>query len=149
MKFIEDFDKIAHNILTDSFIIFVTDSLKLTITKVLFNPKINKLHYHKGNSSKNEVSYLEKINGKVIWGTDGDIPKKQYGQILLQLSGNKILLPIDNLFQPNLDNTCVNIDTRNKIIYISALNSDGGGAYAVLWIIENGKFKQRITTIPF
>ena len=107
------------------------------------------LKYHKGDDSKNELNWLEKINGKEIWGTDGNIPKNQYGQITLTFGKEIIHLPIDNLFEPNLDNIKVNIDSKNKTIYISTMNSDGAGGYVVLWIIENGIFKQQITTIPF
>ncbi|MDD2799580.1 MAG: SH3 domain-containing protein [Bacteroidales bacterium] len=149
VKFIEDFDKITYNNLTDSTITFKKDSIRLIVTKIKFTPKNNKLQYHKGDASKNEMSFLEKINGKEIWGTDGNVPKKQYGQFTLTLGKDKIRLQTDNLFEPNLDYTTVNIDTSNRTIYISAMNSDGAGGYAVLWIIENGKFKQRITTIPF
>lgn len=149
VKFIDNFDKISHDKLTDSVVTFKKDTIKLIVTKTKFNPKDNKLQYHEENTSKNEVRWLEKINGKEIWGTDGNIPNNQYGQITLTLGKNKIHLPVDNLFEPNLDYTTVNIDEKNKTIYISAMNSDGAGGYAVLWIIENGKFKQRITTIPF
>jgi hypothetical protein len=107
------------------------------------------LQYHKENSASNEMRYLEKINGKEIWGTDGNVPKKQYGQFTLILGKDKIHLPIDNLFEPNLDSTKLNIDKNSRTIYISASNSDGAGGYEVLWIIENGTFKQRITTFGF
>lgn len=149
VKFLADFDKIPYHKLTDSTVTFKKDSLNLLITKTKFNPKNNKLQYHKEDASKNEMSFLEKINGKEIWGTDGNIPKKQYGQITLTLGKDKIHLPIDNLFEPNLDYSTVNIDIKNRTIYISAINSDGAGGYAVLWIVENGIFKKRITTIPF
>lgn len=149
VKLIDDFDKIFYDKLTDSVVTFKKDTIKLIVTKTKFNPKNNKLQYHKGDASKNEISWLEKINGKEIWGTDGNVPKNQYGQITLTLGKDKIHLPIDNLFEPNLDYTTVNIDEKNKTIYISAMNSDGAGGYAVLWIIENGTFKQQITTIPF
>ena len=145
IKLIDDFNKIPYDKLTDSIVTFKKDSIKLVITKTKFNPRNNKLQYHKGNPS----SWLEKINGKEIFGVDGNVPKNQYGQITLTFGKEKIQLPIDNLFEPNLDYIAVNIDEKNKTIYISAMNSDGAGSYAVLWIIENGKFKQRITTIPF
>lgn len=73
----------------------------------------------------------------------------QYGKFILQIGSDMVNLPTDNLFEPNLDFTSVYIDKKNNIIYVSALNSDGAGGYAVLWIIENGEFKQRITTLPF
>lgn len=149
VKLIENFEKISCNALTDSTVIFKTNLFKLTVTKVPFNQKFNKLQFHKGSSSTNAVSYLEKINGRAIWGTDGNIPKKRYGQMLLQTDENKLYLPIDNLFEPNLNDTTVNIDASTNTIYIIANNSDGAGGYAVLWIVENGKVKERIEVIPF
>jgi hypothetical protein len=149
VKLIYDFDEIPYDKLTDSVVTFKKDTIKLIVTKTKFNPKNNNLEYHKGDASKNEMIWLEKINGKEIWGTDGNIPKNQYRQITLTLGKNNIYLPIDNLFEPNLDYTTINIDEKSSTIYISALNSDGAGGYAVLWIIKNGTFKERIITIPF
>lgn len=149
LKLIDDFEKIPYNKLTDSVVAFKKDTIELIVTKTKFNPKNNKLQYHNGDASKNERSWLEKINGKEIWGTDGNVPKNQYGQITLIIGKDKIYLPIDNLFEPNLDYTSINFDEKNNTIYISAINSDGAGGYAVLWEIENGIFKQLITTIPF
>lgn len=149
VKFIGNFDKITSDNLTDSTISFKKDSIILIVTRTSFNPKNNKLQYHKVDNSNNEMSYLEKINGKAIWGTDGNVPKNQYGQITLTLGKYKINLPIDNLYEPTIDYTTVNIDTKNRTIYISALNGDGAGGYVVLWIIENGVFKERILTLGF
>ena len=149
VKFIDEFDNISYDLLTDSIITFKKDSIKLVITKTKFNPKNNELAYHKGDASNNEMRWLEKINGNEIFGTDGNVPKNQYGQFTLTFGKDKIHLPVDNLFEPNLDYTTVNFDSKTRTIYITAMNSDGAGGYAVLWIIENEKFKQRITTIPF
>ena len=149
VKWIDDFNKVPFDKLTDSIVTFKKDTIELIVTKTTFNPKNNKLQYHKGDASKNEASWLGKINGKEIWGADGNVPKHQYKQFTLTLGKHKIELPITNLYEPNLDYTTLNIDENNRTIYISAMNSDGAGSYAVLWIIENGKFKQRITTIPF
>lgn len=77
VKFIEDFDKISHSNLTDSTITFEKDSLKLIVTKIKFNPENNELQYN--------GSFVERINGKEVWGWTGDLPRKQYGQITLTL----------------------------------------------------------------
>lgn len=149
VKFIRNLERVPCNTISDSAVTFKTDLLELTVTKATFNKKLNKLQFHKANSSKNEVNYLEKINGKEIWGTDGNIPQKQYGKMLLQIGGNKLNLPVNNLFEPNLNDTTVNVDANTDTIYIIAYNSDGAGGYAVLWIVEKGKFKQRVEIIPF
>ncbi|RFC54165.1 hypothetical protein [Brumimicrobium aurantiacum] len=145
VRIIENFDPFYSNQLTDTSIVFSLDSIRIQITKRAFNAKSNSLQYHEIN----EAEYLEKINGKEIWGTDGEIPKMKYGIFSLQLNNEKVILPTDNLFEPNFGFTSAFYDERNNSIYISALNSDGAGGYSVLWIIEKGVFKQRITTIPF
>jgi len=149
LKFIGDDNKINHSSLTENIVVFKTDSIKLTMTKINFLPEKNKMEFIKANSSSKEANILEKVNGKEIWGTFGAIPKTQYGEVILELGNKKITLPCENLFAPNLDYTTLNLEPKTKSIYISAYNSDGAGAYAVLWIIENGKYNRRILTIPF
>lgn len=149
VKYLSDYKKLTFDELTSDKISLWTEGIRLTITTTDFNPKAHTLQYHKVKTSSNEYTYLEKINGKPIWGTDGNVPKRQYKQVVLEYGDKKIDLPIDNLFEPNLHSTLVYLDSTNKIIYIAALNSDGAGGYAALWIIEQGKFKERITTIPF
>jgi hypothetical protein len=149
LKTIENFKKVNYISKSATYIIFNSDTIRLTLTKESFNPEVNVLHYNPGNANKNVASYLESINGSEFWGTDGDVPRYQYGQITLQIGDEILYLPSDNLYEPNLNYTFLNVDRINEVIYLSALNSDGAGGYAVLWIIEKGKFKKRILTRPF
>ncbi|OYU96585.1 MAG: hypothetical protein CFE21_09385 [Bacteroidetes bacterium B1(2017)] len=149
VKLIPDFEKIQSEKQTDTSITFKKDSIKLTITRRKFNPKGNKLFYYKSSPKENEIPWIVKINGKHFWGTDGDIPKYQYGQMRLSIGNEIINLPTENLFEPTIFFTKVYRDAKKNTIYIVASNSDGAGAYEVLWIIENGAFKQQIITIPF
>ena len=149
VKFIHHFEQLFYQSLNDTLVTFNKDSISLVITKRKFDPKINTLEYHYGDGSEDETSWLEKINGKEIWGTDGTVPTTEYGQITLTIGNEEIHLPKDNLFEPNLELTTVHVDKKTKTLSIIAMNSDGVGGYAVLWIIENGKFKQQIITIPF
>jgi hypothetical protein len=89
---------------------------------------------------------IEFINGKQYWGTDGELPKSEYKSIIIQIGARKISLPLaalDNLFQPSIYSTIVHIDFPNDIIYIEASNSDGAGAYDVMWRVEKGVYKDR------
>ena len=149
IKYIDKLESVKEVNLTESSISFKSDDFEINITKIKFNSTSNNLEYYIGNKSKNEATYLKLINGKKIWGTDGNIPKMQYGEIVVKFGKDKIQLPIENLYEPNIEYTNLHIDAKNKILYLNAINGDGAGGYTVLWIIENGKFKQRITTIPF
>jgi len=143
--FIDRFDKFPMTNKTDEAVEFKLDTLKLTISKVQFNRFLNKLKFRKSAPDSKTEDYLESINGKMIWGTDGDLPKTQYGQFLLEIGSKKINLPINNIFDPNLNQTSVSIDKKTNTIYIVADNSDGAGGYSVLWVLIDGRFTQQIT----
>jgi len=152
VKFLTEFDSIYREKLTDALVVFKKDSFKIIVTKVPFVIKNNRLQYRKANEKDHVANYLEKINGKEIWGEDGGIPESQYGNIIIEINGKNIDLPkkeIENLFSPSLDNTSVNFDKTTGRLFISAGNSDAAGAYAVLWIFEKGKYKKRLILLPF
>jgi hypothetical protein len=116
----------------------------ITLSIKTFNAGKNKLSF-----SKSMPNFLEKINGKKIWGTDGNIPKYEYKEIVLNKGNSIIKLQRDNLYEPNLKSTKVNYDEKSNIIYLTASNSDGAGGYVVLWVIKDGKLLNQIITTPF
>lgn len=147
-KFLIEFDSIPVKQRIKTKVVFQKDSFMITLTKVPFMAKNNKLQYSKGGFKEQNTSYLEKINNKEIWGTDGGIPKTQYGQISIAWGKKSIILSqesIEDLFEPNFEYkyTAVCFDSKNNTLYISAHNSDGAGGYSVLWIIKNGKYIKR------
>ena len=91
-------------------------------------------------------NYIELIDEKQIFGTDGNLPKTEYKAIDVKFNGVKNSLPkaaIQNLFEPTIEYTTAYYDDKSQTIYIRADNGDGSGTYAVIWVIEKGKFKQR------
>lgn len=129
-------------------IIFRNDSLQVSLSFKKFNPSQHKLTYKRENG----VSYISRINNKVIWGADGNIPKTQYASVIIKKGNTSNQLPlsaIENLFEPTPEFHECRYDKEKDILYISALNSDGAGSYALLWVIEKGVYKERITVMPF
>jgi len=115
--------------------------ISIVITETAFDKAKAKLSFSKANQR-----YLEKINGKPYYGTDGEIPTRQYGFIDVAFGTNKVVIPtsaLEGLYEPTLENTEAFYDSKNDILYISSLNSDGAGGYCVLWIIEKRKYKTR------
>jgi len=147
--YIDNFKSIKYRSLTKDSVIFSHDSISLTVIKEPFIANKNKLKYKKIGDKTNESMFLAKINGKQIWGTDGEIPKYQYQKILLKIGNKVINLPCKNMYEPTLKYTKVNVDSKTNTIYITADNSDGAGGYTVLWIVTNEIFKRKIITIPF
>lgn len=71
-----------------------------------------------------------------------------YESVVITQNGKTLKLPVENLFEPNLDYTHVSMD--DDTYYISALNGDGAGGYAVLWVVsKNLELRKWIKTIPF
>lgn len=105
------------------------------------------------NASEHSIMYyekykgvIEKIDAKEIFGTDGDLPKREYNALQIKVNGVKVDLPkaaIQNLYEPTLEYTVAYFDEKSQRLYIRSDNSDWSAAYAVIWVIEKGKFKQR------
>lgn len=147
VKFISTFPAIPQISKKQLEIIFSKNDIKVLITITKFNKQTASLTY-----MKNSDRYISKINGKYIWGTDGNMPKMTYASIIVTIAGQRIMLPINafnDLFEPNFNNTKVNYDKANDILYISSSNSDGAGGYAVVWKIEKGVYKERFVCHGF
>ena len=96
--------------------------------------------------------YIELIDNKIPWGIDGGLPRTEYKEIIIQINGKSVAMPIEalhNLYEPSLRSTSVYYDADKDSLYIVATNSDGAGGYAAVFIIENKKYKERVLEIPF
>jgi hypothetical protein len=113
------------------------DSLIVVIKSPLFNPKRHKLSYN-----DNEV---KKIDNRTFWGTDGELPKKVISSLKIKINGVSILIPqnaFNNLYEPRFKTLKIFIGANNSI-YIELDNSDGAGAYSVIWTIKNNKYLKK------
>ena len=127
-------------------ILFKSRDFELKLTTKPFNKNIHKLTYH-GQA-------LTKIEGKLVYGTDGRLPKVAYKTIELKYKDRISVFPANsftNFFEPNLyDNfTRLYIDTNDNTMYLIAVNSDGAGGYLVIWTITDFKYKSHWVSIPF
>ena len=149
LKFIDMFDEVPASLLADTAIRFRSTSLKLTVTSAPFDPEANRLEYRSAGSGDHAFRYLATVNENTIWGTDGNVPNRQYGKMRLEWLSKVIDLPVESLFEPNLLDTRVYVDTYHETVYVTALNSDGAGGYAVLWVVRGDQLKGRVITRPF
>jgi len=119
------------------------NTLALIIKSSVFNPSLHKLDYEKP-SCKNCATFLNKIDNKRIWGTDGGLPRKFISSLRLIQNNVEVIIPknaIDNLYEPNFSSLKVYLSANN--IYIQMDNSDGAGGYTVIWTIKNHQFLKR------
>ena len=69
---------------------FRKDSVSVIVTQQGFDKSKNKLSYYK--EAKGQI---ELINGKPIWGTDGELPHSEYKSIIVSIGQRKIETIID------------------------------------------------------
>jgi len=120
--------------------------INITVTQKAFNKSEHQLNFN------NEHNYLEIIDGRQFWGTDGGIPTRQYETIEINLNGRNLVIPkqeLQQLYEPNLNYTSATYDKENDVLYLQAFNSDGAGGYYVLWRIEKGVYKDRLIFYGF
>ncbi|SFJ68329.1 hypothetical protein [Olleya namhaensis] len=106
--------------------------------------------------------FLEKIDGKDIYGTDGNIPKKEISDLYLIVDNLKIEIPkkqYNDLFEPTIE--CLNdnddlycytvayLNEKGEII-LTMQNSDGAGSYMVIFLFDKKyNLKERIIGYQF
>ncbi len=92
--------------------------------------------------------WLTKINGRRIYGTDGNIPKTEVSEINASINGKVIDIP-NMLFEDIFECDNEFVINKNKDDYIvHQWNSDGAGGYLIVWVLGNEKLKQRLILIP-
>ncbi|PZX94054.1 hypothetical protein DOS84_05345 [Flavobacterium aquariorum] len=147
IKYITDFTNIPLKSNLNGKVKLENENVKIEISETKFIKEKHKLKFY-----KNEKTQLDKIDNLQIFGTDGNIPKREYKSIQIEINNVKIELPniaLKNLYEPSLYNSKANYDEKNDILYILSSNSDGAGSYEIIWIIEKKKYKNRIEAYGF
>ena len=149
VKWIHKFPIIAKGIAKGNTIVFEGKEIQVTLSTEKFDKSKHSFKYH-----KEYRDIIEKIDGKPFWGTDGNMPKREYKSIEVKIRGKQVSIPqsaYNDLYESYLytEFNSVHYDKDNDILYIVANNGDGAGAYMVCWQIEKGVYKGRKVGIPF
>ena len=149
VKWIHNFPQIAKGITKGNTIVFEGKEIQVTLSTEKFDKSKHSFKYH-----KEYRDIIEKIDGKPFWGTDANMPKREYKSIEVKIRGKQVSIPqsaYNDLYESYLytEFNSVHYDKDNDILYIVALNGDGAGAYMVCWQIEKGVYKGRKVGIPF
>ena len=149
VKWIHNFPQIAKGIAKGNTIVFEGKEIQVVLSTEKFDKNKHSFKYH-----KEYRDVIEKIDGKLFWGTDGNMPKREYKSIEVKIRGKQVFIPqsaYNDLYESYLytEFNSVHYDKDNDILYIVANNGDGAGAYMVCWQIEKGVYKGRKVGIPF
>ena len=146
-KLISTYSKIPVSKQTSNTIVLLKDSLEISVTEESFDKTKHTLRFLKGQGSQ-----IVFIDGKDYYGTDGELPKRQYRKIVVKVGQTIVTLPkeaIENLFEPDISSTQAYYDSKRNIIYLLSSNSDGAGSYEIIWKLENGIYKERLVAYGF
>ena len=149
VKWIHNFPQIAKGIAKGNTIVFEGKEIQVVLSTEKFDKSKHSFKYH-----KEYRDVIEKIDGKLFWGTDGNMPKREYKSIEVKIRGKQVSIPqsaYGDLYESYLytEFNSVHYDKDNDILYIVANNGDGAGSYMVCWQIEKGVYKGRKVGIPF
>ncbi|MBD1384494.1 hypothetical protein IDJ75_04320 [Mucilaginibacter rigui] len=143
IKFLSSFNSIKNVHYQDNFCSAKNDSIKIRINSSKFIAKAHRVKYNK--PTNNEGSYIESIDNKPIWGTDGELPKRGISLVSVIIKGKAIQIPksaFNDLYEPRFSTLNVYLGINNTI-YIELDNSDGAGYYTGIWVIKNGHYQKR------
>ena len=116
------------------------NSKKISINVVTqpFDKNKHKISYKKMKYPDSDDGYnMLLIDGKKVWGTDGDIPKNEVKSVTITINGKKIV--VDPSVYSGLYRLNNHIEFATKIgdtYFIKQSGSDGAGGYHLLWIVS-------------
>tara|TARA_R110002050_G_scaffold158381_1_gene287659 strand:- start:146 stop:820 length:675 start_codon:yes stop_codon:yes gene_type:complete len=93
---------------------------------------------------KQDGKWITAIDGRPIWGTDGNFPKTQVDNIKVIIDGQEI--EIHEVFYSDIyecDNG-ISIYKNGDTYFAHQWNSDGAGAYEIVWVLDKKGLKQRL-----
>jgi hypothetical protein len=126
--------------LTNGHLQIRTDSLTVELITAPFQPNQHVLE-------KGQGSLIQKIDGKIPLGTDGDMPLETLTCLRVTISGHKVDIPAaawENLYNPTLETCKVFINSSTGFMYISLTTTHiSAGAYELVWIFKNGRYVRR------
>jgi hypothetical protein len=144
---IAHYDSIPLRKSSDNIATYSRDSVRVIVTQQKFDKTKHRLTFADAGSAQ-----LVEIDGEQYLGTDGEVPKREYKSIEIFVGNRRISLPraaFANLFEPTIYNTEIRYNRAEDIFYIHAENSDGAGAYDVIWRIVKGVYTDRDIELDF
>jgi hypothetical protein len=105
-------------------------------------------------SSEHRVSrdaqYQTIVDGRLAWGTDGNVPNIEIVSMTLIIDGRELFIPkklFKDCYEPNLDNRFLKMrfGPQFKTVIVAMSGSDGAGGYEVVWLLaRNGRHSRSI-----
>lgn len=122
---------------------------RLTFERAPFS-KTGKTFRYLARKQPNEPKTLVAINGKPVFGTDGEMPKYTLTKASVLFKGRSYQLPVSDMYNPwfgqKMDKEFVHLKVVSYTLAIQAVFSDGAGSYLAEWKIEGDSAKRTLLT---
>lgn len=122
---------------------------KLTTENFNFNYKLSSFDSNGKIIDKNIDKWITQINGRPVWGTDGNLPRLQVENINVSIDNIELFIhPVFycDIYECDGEYTFYkNGDT----FFVYQMNSDGAGAYQIVWVFtkENGLIQRLVGSL--
>jgi hypothetical protein len=120
------------NAQSDRLVIPLNHGAQLTLVREPFDPRSAKVTYGRG--------IVSKIDGRVPFGIDGDLPRAILKEASLKIEGRLYKLPITDMFNPWFTSTGFaegfSLRREGDEWLLTGDFSDGAGAYGAVWKIS-------------
>ena len=93
---------------------------------------------------KQDEKWVTAIDGRPVWGTDGNFPRTQVDNIEVRIEGQEV--EIHKVFYSDIyecDNG-LSVYKKEDTYFVHQWNSDGAGAYEIVWVLDKNGLKQRL-----
>jgi hypothetical protein len=94
--------------------------------------------------NRQDSKWITQIDGRPVWGADGGMPNTQVNDIDVKIAGKTLM--IHKVFYSDIyecDNT-FSIYKNGGTYFVHQWNSDGAGAYEIVWVFDAEGLKQRL-----
>lgn len=91
-----------------------------------------------------EDGWVQYIDGRLFWGTDGEMPRNQISDVNISIGDQKIFIPqvlYEDIYECSND---FEIFIKDNLFFIYQMNSDGAGGYELVWVISKEGLVQRL-----
>ncbi len=98
---------------------------------------------------KLDGKWVTAIYGRPVWGTDGNFPNIQVDNIEVRIGGQEI--EIHKVFYSDIyecDNE-FSVYKKGDTYFVHQWNSDGAGAYEIVWVLDRNGLRQRLVGTIF
>lgn len=93
---------------------------------------------------KKDSKWIVAIDGRPVWGADGELPKVEVKDVAVKIKG--IRIDIHKAFYSDIYE-CTNafsVYKKGETYFVYQWNSDGAGAYQIVWVLDKNGLQQRM-----